>query len=69
MAIFKKLIEIGAKILDKLDDSYIQPIPDYTNFNSVCTSCELGNVNYPTVQDIEPFVLSNNDSLRGNSRL
>jgi holliday junction DNA helicase RuvB len=63
MAVFKKLIEIGAKMLDILDDSYFSPIPDYTNFNSVCTSCELGNVNYPTVQDIEPLVLSKNDSI------
>src|SRR5712692_4850579 len=67
MAVFKKLIEIGAKILDKLDDSYVQPIPDYTNFNSVRTSCELGNVNekidYPTVQAIERFVLKNRESI------
>ncbi|SRR6266487_4903968 len=64
---FKKLIEIGAKILDKLDDSYVQTIPDYTNFNSVCISCDLRSVNekidYPTVQDLECFVIKNKESI------
>jgi MoxR-like ATPase len=54
MEIFKKLIEIGANILDKLDGSYVLPIPDYVHSNSYCTSCELEDVT-----DIKPIVVNN----------
>jgi Mg-chelatase subunit ChlI len=63
MKVLRKVIEIGAKILDKLDYSFVVPIPDYTNSNSMCTSCELGNVDNPTAQDIWPFAITNKDSI------
>jgi Holliday junction DNA helicase RuvB len=62
MAVFRKLIEFGAKMLDILDDSYVLPITDYTNSNSICTCCELPNVNEKT-QDIGPFAINNQDSI------
>src|SRR5437660_10567414 len=67
MAALRKLIEIGAKILDKLDQSYVLPIADYTNLNPVCTSCELCSLNeetgYATAQIIERFAVYNKDSI------
>jgi MoxR-like ATPase len=61
LAIFRKLFEISAKFLDYLDDSYLQPIPDSAS-SSICTSCELSNVNYRT-QDTEPFAINNKYSI------
>jgi MoxR-like ATPase len=65
MAMFRKLIEIGVKILDTLDGSYVQPISDYTDSNSICTSCELANVNEEraTPQDLEPFAKNDKGSI------
>jgi holliday junction DNA helicase RuvB len=67
MSIFKRIIEVVAKILDRLDDLSVLPISDYTDSNYVCTSCDLANanekINNPTAEDIGPFAINNRDSI------
>jgi SpoVK/Ycf46/Vps4 family AAA+-type ATPase len=62
MAVFRKLFELSAKFLDYLDDSNVFTTSQ-TNSNTICTSCELSNVNYPTVQDIGPYAINSKDSI------
>jgi MoxR-like ATPase len=62
MALFRKLFELSAKFLDSLDDSNMFRTSQ-TNSNSMCTSCELSNVNYPTVQDIGSYTINNKDTI------
>jgi Holliday junction DNA helicase RuvB len=63
-----KFIEVGAKLLDKLDE-HLLPVAGYTNSNSRCTSCKADNENeqlhYSTIQDIKPFAINNKDSIFG----
>jgi len=63
MALFRKLIEIGAKILDTFDDSCAPSIPDYANSNSICTSCELANVNEMNDNPTAQHIWYNKDSI------
>jgi SpoVK/Ycf46/Vps4 family AAA+-type ATPase len=62
MAVFRKLIELSAKFLDYLDESNVFPTSQ-TNSNTICTSCELSNVNYPTIQDIGPYAINSKDTI------
>jgi hypothetical protein len=39
---FRKLVEVGMKVSDKLDE-HLLPDAGYTNSNTSCTSCELDN--------------------------
>lgn len=64
---FKKLVEVGVKILEKLD-KHLLPVAVYTNSNSSCTSCELDNENeqirYATLShDVKPFALNKKDRI------
>ena len=66
MTIVTKLIEAGAKILDKLDE-HLLPDAGYANSNSSCTYCELDNENeqlqYVTTHDVKPFALNKKDRI------
>jgi hypothetical protein len=42
MLMFRKLVEVGMKVSDKLDE-HLLPDAGYTNSNTSCTSCELDN--------------------------
>jgi|GEM_PF-6548358 len=42
MLMFRKLVEVGMKVSDKLDE-HLLPNAGYTNSNTSCTSCELDN--------------------------
>ncbi|MDQ6863047.1 MAG: ATP-binding protein [Thermoproteota archaeon] len=66
MSRFKSLIEVGAKILDKLDE-HLLPAPGYINSNSSCTPCEQDNENeqihYRAIKHIKSFTINNKDSI------
>ena len=63
MIVFRKLVETGAKILDRFDNSYVPPIPICPNSDYAYTSCELSNVNEKTDNSTVQRIVNNKESI------
>jgi MoxR-like ATPase len=61
--VFKRLIEIGAKVLDILEDSYV---PEYTQFDSLCESCNQNETTYYVSARNNNELIKSTDERYGN---